>query len=109
MSNILSQQDPYCIINNQGYFIFVNEQFLNLFNVSEQECYNELKLQNFLVSSDIVSIFQPSYEEIVFKNHQGQYFTGFLACKIIGETGLYAVSIRLLALDIVLKRIVTSF
>ena len=109
MSNILSQQDPYCIINNQGYFIFVNELFLNLFNVSEQECYNELKLQNFLVSSDIISIFQPSYEEIVFNNHQGQYFTGFLACKTISETGLYAVSIRLLALDIVLKRIVTSF
>lgn len=109
MSNILSQQDPYCIINNQGYFIFVNEQFLSLFSVTEQECYNQLKLQDLIVSSEIVSIFQPSYEEIVFKNKQGEYFAALMASSLIKETSMYAVSIRILAQEIVQKRIVTSF
>ncbi len=109
MSNILTQQDAYCIINGEGSFIFVNELFLTLFNVSEQESYNGLTIFDFIVFPDLINIFHVHYKEFVFKSSQESYFAAFLSTKQIPETGLYAVSIRLLNQDVAIKRIVTSF
>lgn len=109
MSNIFSKQDAYCICNKEGSFVFVNEFFMNLFDVTEQECYSGLKLQDFIVASHLIDIFHPFYDEIIVKNNHGQYFGAFLSTKEIKETGLFAISIRVLSENIALKRIVTSF
>ncbi len=109
MSNILPQQVPFCIVNGEGFFIFVNEFFLNLFNISEQECYTELTIQDFLVTPSLVNIYQPSYNEIIFKTSKQKYFAAFISGKIIPETELFAISIRILHYNVAIKRIVTSF
>lgn len=109
MSNILSQQDAYCIINKEGSFIFVNEFFLTLFNVSEQECYNGLTIFDFIVFPKLIDIYSGQYKEIVVKSSQEYYFAAFLSTKKIPGTGLFAISIRLLQQSVAIKRIVTSF
>ena len=109
MSNILSQQDAYCIINGEGSFVFVNELFLTLFNVTEQECYNGLAIDDFIVFPDLVDIFQVPYKEIVVTSLDGLFFAAFISTNKIPETGLYAISIRLLQQNVAIKRIVTSF
>ena len=109
MSNILPQQDAFCITNAEGSFIFVNDLFMNLFNVSEQECYNGLTIQDFIVTPQLVSVYHSSYEEIIFSTIQGHYFAAFILTQKIPQTALYAVSIRINLENIAIKRIVTSF
>lgn len=109
MSNLFSQQDAFCIVNKDGYFVFVNQLFLTLFSVSEQECYNGLSLNDFVVSPQFLTIFNTSYKELVFKSLHGKYFAAFLSSEEIPETNLYAISVRVLSRNVSMKRIVTSF
>lgn len=109
MSNILPQQDAFCIINEEGSFIYVNDLFMNLFNVSEQECYTGLTIQDFIVTPHLVNVHHSSFEEIIFSTLQGNYFAAFILSQKIPQTALHAVSIRINSENIAIKRIITSF
>lgn len=105
--------DASCVINSEGFFLYVNEPFLKLFEVSEQILITEMNITDFISDPELKIQFNNTYDlpftEFNFNKLDKSIFSSFLAIASIPNTALRVITIKAFSKNLLSKRTVTAF